>query len=499
MKRAKKRLLKIVGGLIVLLLLFYLVEGWRGARALAETRQFLVAGGEDLQLSAGRLEPVSQSDNFFAVAQLAPLFDFSMEWPQGEITFNDQEAVDRYLAMRPPAHLDFGALYEYRAGELNLESWVDAFERAGDYDLGDPEAPPADRIHHALARFDEDFSALAAAAAERPLSRFPVQPASSAMESYVRTISAYPRGTFGFHEFLVMNGIVALERNDPATALDCIRIQRKFSQAFAAEPTLMALLLRAGCLPMAQTLIHHGLASDCWSADDLEWIDRQLADIDLLDHGLRAARGELRYYLAAVEHGKSTGELPFSGPESKRPFAARLLPAGWWDQNAATGADLIYRHSVLPFKSRDFTALDDDGWGNALETTTPYNILARPALYSWRNVAEDILMGQAAVEGLRIACALERLRIATGRYPDSLDELTPAYLQAIPKDPFQGTRVSMQAEENGYHLSSPWKDKASPDDDWTFEFVPDKQRLNGNQTRDSVRPESRRRILLQKP
>ena len=182
--------------------------------------------------------------------------------------------------------------------------------------------------------------------------------------------------------------------------------------------------------------------------------------------------------LGYIEDGKSSDEL-FMFDATSRPLASavRLLPAGWWDQNAAKGADLIYHCAVLPFKNREFGGAGQEIWGGQLQKTTPYNLLARAGLYVWTNVDRDILMAQADVDGLRVACALERFRLTTGGYPDSLDQLTPAYLQTIPKDPYHGETLSMEATKSGYRLSSSWQDKG-PDDDWSFELERGEQHKN---------------------
>jgi len=38
----------------------------------------------------------------------------------------------------------------------------------------------------------------------------------------------------------------------------------------------------------------------------------------------------------------------------------------------------------------------------------------------------------------RVACALERHRLATGSYPEKLDGLTPRFIDRLPPDPVNG-------------------------------------------------------------
>jgi hypothetical protein len=48
------------------------------------------------------------------------------------------------------------------------------------------------------------------------------------------------------------------------------------------------------------------------------------------------------------------------------------------------------------------------------------------------------------IAGLRtayVALAVERYRLAFGRLPDTLVDLVPTYLEAVPKDPFDGDEL----------------------------------------------------------
>jgi hypothetical protein len=54
-----------------------------------------------------------------------------------------------------------------------------------------------------------------------------------------------------------------------------------------------------------------------------------------------------------------------------------------------------------------------------------------------RNV-KQFAYAQACVDEARIACRLERFRLAHGSYPPSLDVLTPAYGSSLPRDVMNG-------------------------------------------------------------
>jgi hypothetical protein len=59
----------------------------------------------------------------------------------------------------------------------------------------------------------------------------------------------------------------------------------------------------------------------------------------------------------------------------------------------------------------------------------------------------SVIMGNAAT-----AVALRRFRIDRGAYPARLDELVPAYLKAVPIDPYAGGPPEYVRSGSGFEL-----------------------------------------------
>jgi len=60
----------------------------------------------------------------------------------------------------------------------------------------------------------------------------------------------------------------------------------------------------------------------------------------------------------------------------------------------------------------------------------------------------------AQLRTARAGLALERYRLAMGKLPDMLGELVPAYLDAVPMDPFDGAELRYKRLEKGYVVYS---------------------------------------------
>ena len=77
-------------------------------------------------------------------------------------------------------------------------------------------------------------------------------------------------------------------------------------------------------------------------------------------------------------------------------------------------------------------------------------------------IAED-LTGFATLRSMRTALAIEGFREAQKRLPESLAELVPKYLKAIPLDPFDGKPLRFKKREKGYVVYSIGEDGTDDD------------------------------------
>jgi hypothetical protein len=69
-------------------------------------------------------------------------------------------------------------------------------------------------------------------------------------------------------------------------------------------------------------------------------------------------------------------------------------------------------------------------------------------------VESGLLAGNCRIRCAVIGLACERFRLKSGRWPSSLDELTPAFLSAIPLDPFDGQPLRYLKLVDGVVVSS---------------------------------------------
>ena len=61
---------------------------------------------------------------------------------------------------------------------------------------------------------------------------------------------------------------------------------------------------------------------------------------------------------------------------------------------------------------------------------------------------------QACLELASTALAIERFRLQQGQLPDALNELAPKFIDAVPKDPFDGAPLRYKRLARGYVVYS---------------------------------------------
>jgi len=65
---------------------------------------------------------------------------------------------------------------------------------------------------------------------------------------------------------------------------------------------------------------------------------------------------------------------------------------------------------------------------------------------------EKIAAIQSSIDLARIACALERYRLAHGQYPETLDALAPQFIGKLPHDIINGQPLHYRRTDDGKFL-----------------------------------------------
>jgi ABC-type Na+ efflux pump permease subunit len=259
---------------------------------------------------------------------------------------------------------------------------------------------------------------------------------------------------------------------DLQTSLHLARLARQLpdSQSSRRVQFLVALSLQ----PLWEGLVEHR-----WSDAQLAAFQQQLGAFDLLADYTNAIDRVVRAY---IEVWQAIPDAP-SPRAPAPPFGAyirqsggRWEPRGWWfdhcralheaGQLAIRKVDVSGARLQSGLSWNDLEGLPLDGQTSQL-LQQPRWERASPAL---------VAFAQTAVNQAIIACALERYRLARGRYPDVLESLVPTYLPGIPNDILRGRPLIYQRLDDAHFLlrgvgpNGVDDRKQTVSDDWLWAF-----------------------------
>ena len=87
-----------------------------------------------------------------------------------------------------------------------------------------------------------------------------------------------------------------------------------------------------------------------------------------------------------------------------------------------------------------------------ISNRSPYTLYARLLLPAFEKAALKTCSVRATANLAITACALKRHRLATGKYPTTLAELSPRFLTRVPIDPVNGEPLHYRRTDDGQFI-----------------------------------------------
>jgi hypothetical protein len=343
-----------------------------------------------------------------------------------------------------------------------------------------PQMPAAD-VLLALSKYDSTIEELRRAAV-LPASRFPL---NYDREDPWAVLLPHLAPLKGCAAVLRLRAIAELEAGQSEPALADISLALRLTEKFRSEPFLISHLVRIAMLAITEQAVWEGLASHRWTDAQLSELDQQLAALDFVADFQAAMRAEnagqvasaefLRHHpdqlpnIAVFAFGEDEPihflDLAAHEPIRLLGFAAQLIPSGWFRQNELRNSKFILEQflPVGDVRQQTISPTLVRQAEEALRTMrlTPYSILCKMFLFGLPNGPRKFAWAQAAVNLARTASALERHRLAHGKYPQTLDELAPQFITKVPHDPIGGQPLHYRPTDDGQFIlySVGWNEK----------------------------------------
>jgi hypothetical protein len=501
-----RRKLLVLGCLVTLVALFYAVEDWRGRSAWQNYKRAAEAKGERFDFASLAPPPVAEDQNLFET----PLFnDMHFVVTNNNTIWRTTNWGNHVLfdvwgpnSDKAPAtgnwakaqRADLPGWQAFYRGSNNLFAAEDAAQQAfrRRYGLETASAPlprpippsgpptnyfpiakapqtPAADVLLALSRFD-DNRRLLIAAATRPEARFWIN-----YEEGGGMLLPHLARVKSCSHYLALHADAALKAGDNKTALEDVQLLFRLIEAVRGEPLLISHLVRMAMVQIALQPVWSGLADRQWTEADLNTLEQDLSKLDFLADYYVAMRGERACGLWGVDYVRKAGPWALgviSSEDSAAPGSPwpgdweqtigtvlfKLVPAGWFDQNKLSIASLHARfYMSLVDRDRRIvspTAIDQSrkSMKARCRHSGPYDIISVMLLPALGRAAEKFAQAQSSVDLARVACALERYRLANGQFPETLAALAPKFIVSLPHDIINGQPLKYRRTDDGQFI-----------------------------------------------
>jgi len=234
--------------------------------------------------------------------------------------------------------------------------------------------------------------------------------------------------------------LLALERAPEASEdlLTGLRLARLARQSPDARSSIRVhLMLTRSLQPLWE-----GLADLQWNDAQLAAFQKSLAEFNLLaDHTNAIGRVVLAYielWQTIPDAESKHPWIPQPGDENVGDAAWQIQPRAWWFDNCIQ----LHRageHAVENIDVAGARVRGEFNWGDLNNLPLGSEATQLFQQYYWSGPSPTLVsFAQNAVNQAIIACALERYHSANGKYPETLEQLVPAFLERIPNDIIRG-------------------------------------------------------------
>ena len=432
--------------LVTLVVLFYAIENFRGARAWKSAQTELQAAGVSMELDDLLSDRIPDDENFCAIPLLDNLTLLEDGTANGEISAAKRERlwtvtiVDsaHFETTKPPTK---GILF-VDLEKTDLGAWKHYFEMTDIVDI-----IPADSAAEAVLAGLEDaygdvFSELDNAL-DRPHSQFtpPLQQRLEEKPLYALPLPHFP-AIQSITAALKLRALAAIQCGNTNTAINSLLSIARLIQATSEERLVISWLVKMTLIAVIERSVWELLLERCANDAQLANLQHQLSQIEPRN-GLRECTSmELLFALEFMDFSKKrfAGETVdvFGTGDRLRANLEYLMPDGWWDQNKANYARLLLDSGTIMETLPSFS--EAKGFAANAERIAesmngPYSFAAKMSVPVIQSFQPRAFLSEWMITSMITAIALERHYLAHDEYPESLDALVPKFLPSPPTDP----------------------------------------------------------------
>jgi hypothetical protein len=453
-------------GLVVLITLAAILvteENWRGKRAWENYKRGAEARGEWFDLES-LVPPVPDDQNFFSAPIVAEALDQIHKDGSdhsGQSTYRMNFNIYRGDSKNWPTQGGYwlkGTLTDLKQWQTYFRTFIQSPDgKTNGFPItAQPQTPAAD-VLLALSIYNPALEELRQASL-RPDARIPLnyENGFDAAGELLPWLANMKRCA----QFFQLRTLAELQDGQSEAALADVKLLMRVTDCIRNQPFLISHLVRIAMTAINLQPIYEGLAQHRWSDAQLKELERALAGQDYLADFEFAMRGEKITAIETFEKQRITRETKHweesSGTNKLVTINYRFMPSAYFYQNELAFAQMhqqfivplvdLTNRIVAPAALRQTQATVE---AQKKHCFWPYKAQAVMVIPAISASVKKIAVIQSQVDLARVACALERYRLAHGEYPETLNALAPRFIETLPHDIINGQPLHYRREANG--------------------------------------------------
>lgn len=258
---------------------------------------------------------------------------------------------------------------------------------------------------------------------------------------------------------------LALDSGLPADATAALIEIFSMAQTLEEEPCLISQLVRIALIATAEAALERRANAADFSDRELDLLQSSLAIAEKTNLVVRAFIGEravgIPYFRMSWSDIKRYSKSDEDDPERHRRWPESDRQPAIFRLSGFFERDLLYFLKIMgtnitfagqpPPASLAARGVFEQA---AIDGKTHFYILSSMLLPAMSKAVVTDAGCFARLRLAKTAVAVERFRLANGRYPDSMEEVVPGFISVLPTDPFSGQPLRYKRIAKGYVVYS---------------------------------------------
>jgi len=255
---------------------------------------------------------------------------------------------------------------------------------------------------------------------------------------------------------LGLEAILYAENGDGPSAMRSVISAFGIARSLAREPVTISQLVRAACQSSAMSVLEQVINRTELTDEQLFELLECVRDSERTSDISCAFVGERCAGVGFFRVPESVGPdvLGGGGGSLFRCALAVYRGVGMADSDAVIYLDLMdgyLKATQLPMHERLEAVNAVDA---RLQSTSHARVMLHTIMPALSRVTTIETRAVARLRSARVALAIQRYRLAAGALPGKLADLVPAYLETVPKDPFDGNDLRYRKLQPGFVVYS---------------------------------------------